>query len=167
MGAGGHSHQRGHVSSVHLATGNLLLGRGHAAHLEILWTRGSGAHDGGQGHRAVLHLPHPVVLLLKDCRPREGTHGEALWPSSRPSHQLFRLRRPWGLGGRGPEVSLQPPTPWRTTLRAPRPPTRLASPPLNREISPVPFILFGGHRVLEHSRLLISFQPKVVFAFFL
>lgn len=59
-----HSYQRGHVSSVHLATGNLLLGRWHAAHLEILRTRGSGAHDSRQGHRAVLHFPHPVILLL-------------------------------------------------------------------------------------------------------
>ena len=66
------------MSPVHLATGNLLLGRWHAAHLEILRTRGSRAHDGRQGHRAVLYFPHPVILLLKDCRPREGTHGAAL-----------------------------------------------------------------------------------------
>lgn len=51
---------------MHLATGNLLLGRWHAAHLEILRTRGSRAHDGGQGHRAMLHFPHPVILLLED-----------------------------------------------------------------------------------------------------
>ena len=63
----GHSYQRRHVSSVHLTTGNLLLGRWHAAHLEIFRTRGSGAHDGRQGHGAMLHLPHPVTLLLKDC----------------------------------------------------------------------------------------------------
>jgi hypothetical protein len=55
------------VSSVHLATGDLLLGRWHAPHLEILRTRGSRAHDGWQSHRAVLHFPHSVVLLLKDC----------------------------------------------------------------------------------------------------
>lgn len=62
------------MSSVHLATGNLLLGRWHTAHLEILRTRGARAHDGRQSHRAVLYLPHPVILLLKDCRPREGTN---------------------------------------------------------------------------------------------
>lgn len=62
------------MSSVHLATGNLLLGRWHTAHLKIPRTRGSRAHDGRQGHRAMLHFTHSVILLLKDSRPREGTY---------------------------------------------------------------------------------------------
>ena len=76
---------------MHLATGNLLLGRWHAAHLEIFRTRGSGAHDGRQGHGAMLHLPHPVILLLKHSGPEEETireHVEDLLLSS-PSYLLY------------------------------------------------------------------------------
>lgn len=89
------------MSSVHLATGNLLLGRWHAAHLEILRTRGSRAHDGGQGHRAMLYFPHPVILLLEDGRPGEGTyeeHSEIFLLSPLPT-QLYRLCRSCALGG--------------------------------------------------------------------
>lgn len=98
------------MSSVHLATGNLLLGRRHAAHLEIFGTRGSGAHDGGQGHGAVLHLPHPVILLLKHSGPEEETfreRSEGLLRSS-PAHLLYRLRLSCASGVR--EASPQPET---------------------------------------------------------
>ena len=98
------------MSPVHLATGNLLLGRRHAAHLEVFGTRGSGAHDGGQGHRAMLHLPHPVILLLKHSGPEEETfkeRSEGLLRSS-PAHLLYRLRLSCALGVR--EASSQPKT---------------------------------------------------------
>lgn len=98
-----YSYQRGHVSSVHLATGDLLLGRWHAAHLEILRPRGSGAHDSGQGHRAVLHLPHPVILLLQHCRPRRGHPGKhsedsVLLPPSHPTLLPLQVLESSGAG---------------------------------------------------------------------
>ena len=90
------------MSSVHLATGDLLLGRWHAAHLEILGTRGSGAHDGGQGHGAMFHLPHPVILLLKHSGPEEETireRSEDLLLLSSPSHLLYHVCLSCALGG--------------------------------------------------------------------
>lgn len=54
------------MSSVHLASGDLLLGRRHDANVERLGAAGARAHHGRQGHGAVLHLPGPVKLLLQD-----------------------------------------------------------------------------------------------------
>lgn len=66
MGASGHAHQRGHVSSVHLPCGDLLLGRGHGAHVESVVRAADGprADDTWQCYRTMLHTTHPVELLL-------------------------------------------------------------------------------------------------------
>ena len=67
------THQRGHVSSVHLPCGDLLLRRGHSAHIERV-----GAADGPRPNytwkcnRAVLHAAHPVKLLLQNCGSETG-----------------------------------------------------------------------------------------------
>lgn len=67
------THQRGHVSSVHLPCGDLLLRCGHSAHIE-----GVGAADGPRPNytwkcnRAVLHATHPVKLLLQNCGSETG-----------------------------------------------------------------------------------------------
>ena len=69
-------HQWGHVASVHLPNQDLLLRRGHAANVEGLRPAGARAHHGRQRHRAVLHLPGPVELLLQDGGPAgEGQFG--------------------------------------------------------------------------------------------
>lgn len=60
------SHKWGHVSSVHLASCDLLLRRRHDADVEGLGAAGAGAHHSRQRHGAVLHLPGPVKLLLQD-----------------------------------------------------------------------------------------------------
>lgn len=59
-----------HVPSVHLSAGDVLLGLGHGAHLEALWTSGSWPHNGWESHRACLHLTHLVELLLQHCGPQ-------------------------------------------------------------------------------------------------
>ena len=69
----GGTDQRGHVSPVHLAHGDLLLGRGHGAHAEGLGPDGARADHPRQRHRAVLHPPHPVELLLEDGGPGRNT----------------------------------------------------------------------------------------------
>lgn len=64
------SDQRGHVSSVHLSRGNLLLRRGHGSHVERVgasyWPR---PHDARQCHRPVLNSTDPIKLLLEDGGP--------------------------------------------------------------------------------------------------
>lgn len=60
------------MPAVHLAAGDLQLGLGHGAHLEILGAPGPRAHDGRQGHRAQLRLANTVELLLQHCRPEMG-----------------------------------------------------------------------------------------------
>lgn len=54
------------MSSVHLASSDLLLRRRHDANVEGLGAAGAGAHHGRQRHGAVLHLPSAVKLLLQD-----------------------------------------------------------------------------------------------------
>lgn len=64
------SHQRGHVSSVHLSCGDLLLSRGHGAHVErIRASYRPRAHDARQRHRPMLDSTHPIKLLLEDGGP--------------------------------------------------------------------------------------------------
>lgn len=63
------AHQRGHVSSVHLARRDLLLGGWHGARVEGLGPDRARTHDGGQCHRAVLHAAYAVELLLQDGGP--------------------------------------------------------------------------------------------------
>ena len=64
------------MSPVHLARGDLLLGRGHGAQVEVLRpAHRARADDAGQRHRAVLHVAHAVELLLQDGGPA-GTPGE-------------------------------------------------------------------------------------------
>ena len=47
----GPPHQWGHVPAMHLACGDLLLGRGHGAHVEgVGASDGARAHDARQGH---------------------------------------------------------------------------------------------------------------------
>lgn len=60
------SHKWGHMSPVHLASCDLLLGRRHDANVESLRAAGAGAHHSRQGHGAVLHLPGLVELLLQN-----------------------------------------------------------------------------------------------------
>ena len=74
---------------MHLPAGDVLLGLGHGAHLEVLWAAGARAHDGGQGHRARLNPPHRVELLLHDRGPSEGRWSKLI-----------------GLGGSNPALSL-------------------------------------------------------------
>lgn len=62
-------HKWGHVSSVHLASCDLLLRGRHDANVEGLGAAGAGAHHSRQRHGAVLHLPGPVKLLLQDGGP--------------------------------------------------------------------------------------------------
>lgn len=84
------TNQGRHVSSVHLSAGDVLLGLRHGAHLEALWTSGTGTHDGGQSHRARFHLPHPIELLLQEGRPEiTGTH---ISLSAPPAGALVRPR---------------------------------------------------------------------------
>lgn len=69
------THQRGHVSSVHLPCGDLLLCRGHRAHIEgVRAADGPGPDYPWQRYRAMLHATHPIELLLQDGGPgtREG-----------------------------------------------------------------------------------------------
>lgn len=73
---------------MHLATSDLLLGRGHTAHLEVLRARSPRTHDGGQGHRAVLHLPHSIVLLLENSRSGEGTRVKDCFVLNAPFQRL-------------------------------------------------------------------------------
>lgn len=67
------THQWGHVSSVHLPRGDLLLRRGHTSHIV-----GVGATDRPRANYtwkrywAVLHTTHPVELLLQNCGPYAG-----------------------------------------------------------------------------------------------
>lgn len=65
------SHQRRHVSSVHLSDHDLLLGGRHAANIENLRPTGARAHDSWQCHRTMLCLPSAVELLLQDGRSVE------------------------------------------------------------------------------------------------
>lgn len=54
---------------MHLPGGDLLLGRGHGAHIEsVRTTNRAGPHDTGKGHRPMLHTAYPVELLLQDSR---------------------------------------------------------------------------------------------------
>lgn len=57
------------MPSVHLSTGDVLLGLRHGAHLEALWTSSTWTHDGRQSHRACFHLPHAIKLLLHERGP--------------------------------------------------------------------------------------------------
>lgn len=64
-------HQWGHVSSVHLPRGDLLLRGGHRPHVVgVGASDGSGSNDTRQRHRAVLHAAHSIELLLQNCRPQ-------------------------------------------------------------------------------------------------
>lgn len=59
------THQWGHVSSVHLPCGDLLLCRGHSTH--IVGVRAANRprpDDTWECYRAVLHTTHPIELLL-------------------------------------------------------------------------------------------------------
>lgn len=58
-------YQRGHVPPMHLATGDLLLGLGHGAHLEVLRPTGTRPYDNREGHGAVLGFVQLVELLLQ------------------------------------------------------------------------------------------------------
>jgi len=71
------SYEWGHVSPVHLARGDLLLGQGHGAQVEVLRpAHRPGADDPGQRHRAVLQVAHAVELLLQDGGPAGGEDGD-------------------------------------------------------------------------------------------
>ena len=79
------THQWGHVSSVHLPCGDLLLCRGHRTHIE-----GVGAADGAgpdytrKCYWAVLHATHAVELLLQNCGSKSAGEDEirsACWIS--------------------------------------------------------------------------------------
>lgn len=64
------SHQRGHVSSVHLPHSDLLLRSGHGAHVKsVRPTDRARAHDARQCHWSMFHSAHTVKLLLQDSRP--------------------------------------------------------------------------------------------------
>lgn len=66
-------HQGGHVSSVHLPCGDLLLRGGHRPHVVGVGAPdGSGSNDTRQRHGAVLHAAHPIELLLQNCGPQTG-----------------------------------------------------------------------------------------------
>lgn len=67
------AHQRGHVSSVHLSCGDLLLRRGHGADVVgVGATDRAGPYYTRQCDGAVLHATHPIELLLQNCRPCTG-----------------------------------------------------------------------------------------------
>lgn len=64
------THQWGHVSSVHLPSGDLLLGRGHCTNIEgVRATDGSRPNYTWKCYRAMLHTTNSIELLLQNCRP--------------------------------------------------------------------------------------------------
>lgn len=67
------SHQRRHVSTVHLTHRDLLLRGRHGAHAEGLGADGARADHPWQRHWTVLRPAHAVKLLLEDCGPA-GRH---------------------------------------------------------------------------------------------
>lgn len=66
-------HQRGHVSSVHLPCGDLLLRGGHRPHVVGVGASDrAGANDARECHRPVFHTAHSIELLLQNCGPQMG-----------------------------------------------------------------------------------------------
>lgn len=67
------AHQWGHVSSVHLPRGDLLLRRGHGADVVgVRATDRAGPYYTRQCDGAMLHAAHPIELLLQNRRPCTG-----------------------------------------------------------------------------------------------
>lgn len=66
-------HQRGHVSSVHLPCGDLLLRGGHRPRVVgVGASHRAGSNDARERHRAVFHAAHSIELLLQNCGPQKG-----------------------------------------------------------------------------------------------
>lgn len=66
-------HQRGHVSSVHLPAGDLLLCGGHGPHVVGVGASDrTRSNDARECHRAVFHTAHSIELLLQNCGPQTG-----------------------------------------------------------------------------------------------
>jgi len=64
------THKWGHVSSVHLPCGDLLLGRGHSSHIEGVRAANRPRPDyTWKCYRAMLHTAHSIELLLQNCGP--------------------------------------------------------------------------------------------------
>lgn len=62
------AHQWGHVSSVHLPRGDLLLRRGHGADIVgVRATDRAGPYYTRQCDGAVLHTTYTIELLLQNC----------------------------------------------------------------------------------------------------